>query len=258
MKSTNQTFTDPYNPQWGWSWLERWMAARPWDDRIAAIKEHNSSNDPATVKTSPKVNAKSSNNPLPVKTTPKVNARSTDKEPRNDPLPVKTAPKVNDSKRSATPNKQNFPPASQQSTLNTASIPPAAPRLPAQVSPKENHENDDPGSKTSVHLSSKESHENHENDDPRSKTSENSENSRRHSSAEAMERECEHIASPQASRSHSFMAPTESTKARSRMASGPLLILEKRYGTPEKRGSAKNKLSSNGVPRRHSAPPAMI
>ncbi|GAB2276713.1 hypothetical protein Dimus_011429 [Dionaea muscipula] len=30
-KSTNPTFMDPNNPHWGWSWLERWMAARPWE-----------------------------------------------------------------------------------------------------------------------------------------------------------------------------------------------------------------------------------
>lgn len=29
------TFTDPTNPQWGWSWVERWMAARPWECRAA-------------------------------------------------------------------------------------------------------------------------------------------------------------------------------------------------------------------------------
>ncbi|XP_022993423.1 protein IQ-DOMAIN 1-like [Cucurbita maxima] len=30
-KSANPTFMDPNNPHWGWSWLERWMAARPWE-----------------------------------------------------------------------------------------------------------------------------------------------------------------------------------------------------------------------------------
>lgn len=29
----NPTFMDPNNPHWGWSWLERWMAARPWENR---------------------------------------------------------------------------------------------------------------------------------------------------------------------------------------------------------------------------------
>ncbi|CAN1148461.1 Protein IQ-DOMAIN 2 [Linum perenne] len=32
-KNGTATFMDPNNPQWGWSWLERWMAARPWDSR---------------------------------------------------------------------------------------------------------------------------------------------------------------------------------------------------------------------------------
>lgn len=32
-KSANPTFMDPNNPRWGWSWLERWMAARPWETK---------------------------------------------------------------------------------------------------------------------------------------------------------------------------------------------------------------------------------
>ncbi|XP_076911027.1 protein IQ-DOMAIN 3-like [Bidens hawaiensis] len=34
-KSGNPTFMDPNNPQWGWSWLDRWMAARPWESQTA-------------------------------------------------------------------------------------------------------------------------------------------------------------------------------------------------------------------------------
>ncbi|KAI4346368.1 hypothetical protein L6164_007268 [Bauhinia variegata] len=30
-KPVNPSFMDPNNPHWGWSWLERWMAARPWE-----------------------------------------------------------------------------------------------------------------------------------------------------------------------------------------------------------------------------------
>ncbi|KAB2084107.1 hypothetical protein ES319_A05G312300v1 [Gossypium barbadense] len=30
-KAANQTLMDQNTPHWGWSWLERWMAARPWD-----------------------------------------------------------------------------------------------------------------------------------------------------------------------------------------------------------------------------------
>lgn len=39
-KSANPMFMDPNNPQWGWSWLERWIAAHPWDlsnDRKSTI-----------------------------------------------------------------------------------------------------------------------------------------------------------------------------------------------------------------------------
>ncbi|KAE8702496.1 hypothetical protein F3Y22_tig00110482pilonHSYRG00178 [Hibiscus syriacus] len=47
-KSMNPLFMDPNNPSWGWSWLERWMAARPWDGRGMAEKEQN--NDQSSVK----------------------------------------------------------------------------------------------------------------------------------------------------------------------------------------------------------------
>ncbi|KAG0463278.1 hypothetical protein HPP92_019347 [Vanilla planifolia] len=30
-RSNNATFIDPANQQWSWSWLDRWMAARPWE-----------------------------------------------------------------------------------------------------------------------------------------------------------------------------------------------------------------------------------
>ncbi|OIW20042.1 hypothetical protein TanjilG_31971 [Lupinus angustifolius] len=46
-KSLNPTFMDPNNPHWGWSWLERWMAARPWEDRSTM-----DSNDRASIKSS--------------------------------------------------------------------------------------------------------------------------------------------------------------------------------------------------------------
>lgn len=38
-KSPNPTFMDPNNPHWGWSWLERWMAARPWESQ-SAVDNH--------------------------------------------------------------------------------------------------------------------------------------------------------------------------------------------------------------------------
>ncbi|KAE8655418.1 IQ-domain 3 isoform 2 [Hibiscus syriacus] len=36
LKPVNQTFLDQNYPEWSWSWLERWMAARPWDIRITS------------------------------------------------------------------------------------------------------------------------------------------------------------------------------------------------------------------------------
>lgn len=47
-KSSNPTFMDSTNPHWGWSWLERWMAARPWETRTTTDKEL--TNDHSSVK----------------------------------------------------------------------------------------------------------------------------------------------------------------------------------------------------------------
>ncbi|KAM7526243.1 hypothetical protein LguiA_016145 [Lonicera macranthoides] len=47
-RSSNLLFMDPTNPQWGWSWLERWMAARPWEAKSSTANELN--NDHSSVK----------------------------------------------------------------------------------------------------------------------------------------------------------------------------------------------------------------
>ncbi|XP_054794635.1 protein IQ-DOMAIN 2-like [Prosopis cineraria] len=40
-RSINPMFMDPTNPSWGWSWLERWMAARTWESQSKMEKEMN-------------------------------------------------------------------------------------------------------------------------------------------------------------------------------------------------------------------------
>ncbi|KAJ7977003.1 protein IQ-DOMAIN 1 [Quillaja saponaria] len=47
-RSLNPMFMDPTNPGWGWSWLERWMAARPLEGHSTMEKELN--NDQLSVK----------------------------------------------------------------------------------------------------------------------------------------------------------------------------------------------------------------
>ncbi|GAB4856749.1 hypothetical protein Ancab_014667 [Ancistrocladus abbreviatus] len=39
--SANTMFIDPNNPHWGWCWLERWLAARPWETANIPEKEPN-------------------------------------------------------------------------------------------------------------------------------------------------------------------------------------------------------------------------
>ncbi|KAG2592722.1 hypothetical protein PVAP13_5NG575900 [Panicum virgatum] len=40
-RTITPTFTEPGNPNWGWSWMERWMTARPWESRLAASDKDN-------------------------------------------------------------------------------------------------------------------------------------------------------------------------------------------------------------------------
>uniref|UniRef100_A0A453GYK9 DUF4005 domain-containing protein n=2 Tax=Aegilops tauschii TaxID=37682 RepID=A0A453GYK9_AEGTS len=48
-RSANPMFVDPSNPHWGWSWLERWMASRPFDGRNGASEKEGSSVDRTSV-----------------------------------------------------------------------------------------------------------------------------------------------------------------------------------------------------------------
>ncbi|KAL2324755.1 hypothetical protein Fmac_023813 [Flemingia macrophylla] len=42
--AANATFMDPNNPHWGWNWLERWMAARPWEGQNITYQNSHASN----------------------------------------------------------------------------------------------------------------------------------------------------------------------------------------------------------------------
>ncbi|XP_060185286.1 protein IQ-DOMAIN 3-like isoform X1 [Lycium barbarum] len=198
-KSTNETFMDPNNPHWGWSWLERWMAARPWEDKCATDKEVNSdevaANSPASHPTAVAANS-----------------------PRDFHL---------DNRPSPTAHKQSRPPSRQSTPRSkTGRVRPASPR----------------GSNVD--------------DDSRSMASAQSEHCRRHSFAGSSIRDDESLASSPAV--PSYMAATESARARSRLPS-PLGF--EKSGTPEKGtvSSAKKRLSFSaspgGAPRRHSGPP---
>ncbi|GER51308.1 IQ-domain 2 [Striga asiatica] len=79
--STNQTtFMDPNNPHWGWSWLERWMAARPFENG-PTTKEPNS--DRFSIK-STTTKSPSGKTPLPKQNSrpPSRNSPSTPKSTR--------------------------------------------------------------------------------------------------------------------------------------------------------------------------------
>ncbi|KDP32549.1 hypothetical protein JCGZ_14761 [Jatropha curcas] len=206
-KSANATFMDPNNPQWGWSWLERWMAARPWESR-------------STVDNNDRVSVKSTTS-----RTMSLGEISRAYSRRDINL---------DNKLSPAAQKLSRPP-SRQSPSTPPSKAPSTSSITGKTKP--------PSPKGS--------------DDSRSLFSVQSERYRRHSIAGSSVRDDESLASSPSF--PSYMAPTQSAKAKSRMPS-PLGL--DRNGTPEKAsvGSAKKRLSfssSPAGPRRHSGPPRM-
>ncbi|XVF83287.1 hypothetical protein PTKIN_Ptkin16aG0474500 [Pterospermum kingtungense] len=210
-KTVNQTFMDPNNPHWGWSWLERWMAARPWEIRSAT-----DNNDRGSVKS---IGARS----LSIGEISRAYSR-------RDLL-------NNDNKLSPTPPKPSRPTSRQ-----SPSTPPSKAPSISSVSSK-------------VRLPSPRGSQWGGDEDSRSMLSAQSDRYRRHSIAGSSVRDDESLAiSPAVP---SYMAPTQSTKARSRLPS-PLGV--DKNGTPERglAGSAKKRLSFPASPaktRRHSDPP---
>ncbi|KAI3849930.1 hypothetical protein MKW98_026844 [Papaver atlanticum] len=219
-KAGNPTFMDPNNPHWGWSWLERWMAARPWECRsLAENKEPNS--DQGSVKSVSRAAGAAELS--------KVLARRELNPDKGSP----TAQKLN---RISNRNSVSTPPSKATSPVSVArKLKPASPRSNGAWTPDE---------------------------DSRSVASVQSDKPRRNSVAGSSVRDDEGLASPPAFLP-SYMAPTASAKARTRLQS-PLGIEKSETATPE-RGpveSAKKRLSFSGSPksavgqqRRYSGPP---
>ncbi|RWW47308.1 hypothetical protein BHE74_00046715, partial [Ensete ventricosum] len=214
-KSVNPMFMDPNNLQWGWSWLERWMAARPWETRTTTDRELN--NDRASVKSTMqsdgggeilKAYANRGNNP------------------------EKPSPAVQKLSRPASRQSPSTPP--NKAPWSMGKIKSASPKC------------------SWVPLE----------DDSRSIVSMQSERSRRHSLATASVRDDESLAG--SASVPSYMAPTESARAKSRFQS---LSNDNNIDSPDKTSasSVKKRLSfptgdkfspaSPAPMRRNSGPP---
>lgn len=206
-RSVNQTFMDPSNSHWGWSWLERWMAARPWE-----VRSTTDNNDRGSVKSMGACSISIS----------EISRAYSRRDLNNDNKPSPTP-----QKSSRVPSRQS--PSTPPSKAPSISSVSGKTRLP---SPR--------GSQWGGY------------EDSRSILSTRSDRYRRHSIAGSSMRDDESLTSSPAV--PSYMAPTQSTKARSHIPS-PL-----GSGTPDRRvaGSAKKRLlfpASPASSRRHSEPP---
>ncbi|OIW12128.1 hypothetical protein TanjilG_02349 [Lupinus angustifolius] len=204
-RSMNPMFMDPTNPSWGWSWLERWTAARPWESHSLMEKEKNDNSS-----------VKSATRGITSAEISKSFARFQLNSDKHSPT------------ASQTPGSPSFQSHSNPPKPASAAL---AKKL-KKASPKDNWVIDD---------------------DTKSMVSVQSERFRRHSIAGSTMRDDESLASSPAL--PSYMVPTKSAKAKSRMQS-PLAT---ENGTPEKVTveTAKKRLSfpaSPARPRWHSDP----
>lgn len=208
-KSPNPTFMDPNNPQWGWSWLERWMAARPWESRSTIDNDRTSAKSTASHALS-------------------LGEISRSYSRHNLNHDSKPSPNAHKSSRPPSRQSPSTPPSRAPSTSSVTG-------RGKQASPRGSAWGGD--------------------DDSRSMFSVQSDRYRRHSIAASTVRDDESFASSPSV--PSYMAPTQSAKAKSRMPSP--LGLDKN-GTSDKASvtSAKKRLSFSASPaglRRHSGPP---
>uniref|UniRef100_A0A2P2JDQ2 DUF4005 domain-containing protein n=1 Tax=Rhizophora mucronata TaxID=61149 RepID=A0A2P2JDQ2_RHIMU len=211
-KSANPTFMDPSNPHWGWSRLERWMAARPW-----ATQSTIDNNDRASVKSI-------ASRAMSFGEIGRAYSRH-DLNHENNPSPG---------------SKTLSRPTSRQSPSTPPSRAPSTSSVTGKTKP--------PSPRRSAWGGD---------DDSRSIFSVQSERYRRHSIAASSVRDDESLASSPSV--PSYMAPTQSAKAKSRL---PSPLGQETNGTPDKAsvGSAKKRLSfsaSPAKPRRHSGPPRL-
>lgn len=214
-KSVNPMFMDPNNLQWGWSWLERWMAARPWETRSTTDRELN--NDRASVKSTMQSDG---------------GGEILKAYANRGSNPEKPSPAVQKLSRPASRQSPSTPP--NKAPWSMGKIKSASPKC------------------SWVPLE----------DDSRSIVSVQSERSRRHSLATASVRDDESLAG--SASVPSYMAPTESARAKSRFQS---LSNDNNIDSPDKTSvsSVKKRLSfptgdkfspaSPAPMRRNSGPP---
>uniref|UniRef100_A0A7N0ZV29 Uncharacterized protein n=1 Tax=Kalanchoe fedtschenkoi TaxID=63787 RepID=A0A7N0ZV29_KALFE len=216
LKSEQFTFLDPNNPQWGWSWIERWMAARPWESRSIIDKEVASDRGSIKSSSSRKLSVGEISNAYYTR----IHSSHESINPTSDFLKANRS--ANGLSASTLPTKA--PPSSSSATRKIRSA----------------------STKGSAWARE---------DDSRSVFSVQSERCRRHSVAGSSATDDESLVSTPSV--PSYMAPTESVKARSRFS--PMSSDKK--GSPgevSSVGPVKKRLSFPASPagvRRHSGPP---
>ncbi|KAJ0028178.1 hypothetical protein Pint_35580 [Pistacia integerrima] len=220
-KSVNPMFMDPRNPTWGWSWLERWMAARPWESRGMTEKELN--NDNSSVKSASRniVGGEIS------RSYARYQLNSDKQSPTTNQKATKTPSLQSPSTPTKPPSSTGATPIKPTSSTGARKLKPASPR--ASVSGQD--------------------------DDTRSMVSVQS--YRRHTIGGSSVRDDESLTgSPAAPR---YMVPTESARAKSRLQS-PLGADKNGTPEKVSSASAKKRLSyppSPARPRRQSGPPKL-
>ncbi|CAO2824246.1 unnamed protein product [Amaranthus hypochondriacus] len=92
--SAHTLFMDVNNPHWGWSWLERWLAARPWETATTPDKDLSNDNSPRMNTSKPKNEIR------------KSYARHLQHLNNEKPIPKQLRPTAGRLSTSSTPSKQ--------------------------------------------------------------------------------------------------------------------------------------------------------
>uniref|UniRef100_A0A7N0UD15 Uncharacterized protein n=1 Tax=Kalanchoe fedtschenkoi TaxID=63787 RepID=A0A7N0UD15_KALFE len=110
-KTLNPTIMDPINPHWGWSWLERWMAARPWEGST----EEASSGRSSAIR------------PLSVEEISRAYYAHRERHPDNSnkplPIPQRSSSRISTRRSLSTPRPKVPPPASSSGMTTKAKTP---------------------------------------------------------------------------------------------------------------------------------------
>ncbi|CAH1412518.1 unnamed protein product [Lactuca virosa] len=117
-QATAVTGFEPDKTNWGWNWLERWMAVRPWENRFLDINTNTNTRENEVVKIQENKKLIASDVPNDKSTHSQSQSQSQSQSDGFGSSPVKTKPPVMDSLQSKSRSRSHSNPKERSSTLS--------------------------------------------------------------------------------------------------------------------------------------------